>query len=124
MADLRLLADMNISPVTVAALRSQGIDVVRVSDLLPVNTTDEDLLEFARSENRAVVTHDLDFSALVALRGHSQPSVVTLRLSKADPTAVAKRLLEILPRVEADLAQGCAATVDDGSVRIRKLPIQ
>ncbi len=34
MAELRLLANMNISPETVNALNEKGIDIVRVSQLL------------------------------------------------------------------------------------------
>ena len=40
MADLRLLANMNISPETVNALSEKGIDIVRVSQILPVTSSD------------------------------------------------------------------------------------
>ncbi len=33
---MRFLADMNISPLTVAALAAEGMDIVRVSSLLPL----------------------------------------------------------------------------------------
>ena len=38
---MRLLADLHISPQTVAFLKSLGHDVVRVNDILPVNAADE-----------------------------------------------------------------------------------
>ena len=123
MAVLRLLGNMNISPKTVAVLRQHGWDIVRVSDLLPVHAPDADILELARSETRVVVTQDLDFSSLVALAGLNQPSLVTLRLSDSDPERVTKRLLAVLPKIEDRLRQGCAATVEDTTVRIRPLPI-
>ena len=47
---------MNISPNTVEALRKHGWDIVRVSQFLPVNAFDQDILEFARKEDRVVVT--------------------------------------------------------------------
>ncbi len=120
---LRLLADMNISPKTVEALRQKGWDIVRVSKLLPVNTTDAEVLDFARHEERVVVTQDLDFSTLLALGGHDRPSLVTLRLSISDPETVTRRVLEVLPRIEQMLQEGCAVTVEEVSVRVRKLPI-
>jgi predicted nuclease of predicted toxin-antitoxin system len=61
-ADLRLLANMNISPETVNALSEKGIDIVRVSQILPVTSSDREILDLARQENRVVVTQDLDFS--------------------------------------------------------------
>ena len=69
------------------------------------------------------MTQDLVFSALLALGGHSQPSLVTLRMSVSDPERVTRRLLDVLPRIEQDLLQGRAVTVNDITVRVRKLPI-
>ncbi len=97
--------------------------MVRVADRLPVNAADEDVLELARHEDRVVVTQDLDFSALVALRGLNQPSLITLRLSGADPENVTRRLLAVLPKIQDQLGQGCAVTIEDTTVRIRALPI-
>ncbi|WP_421658069.1 DUF5615 family PIN-like protein [Leptothermofonsia sp. ETS-13] len=67
MSSLSFLADVHISPLTVAALRSQGYDIVRTTDLLPATATDTDILEFARVEGKVVLTQYLDFSVLVAL---------------------------------------------------------
>lgn len=124
MAALRLLADMNISPKTVAALQQRGWDIIRVSELLSVDATDAEILDFARHEEKVVVTQDLDFSALLALGGRDRPSLITLRLSVSDPEIVTQRLLEVLPRIEPVLQEGCAVTVEEVSVRVRKLPIK
>ena len=121
---IRLLADMNISPKTVKILRERGWDIVRVSQFLPENASDQDILSFARREGRVVVTQDLDFSALLALGGHKDPSLITLRLTVSDPETVARRLLEILPRFEPVLREGCVIVVEDTTVRARKLPIE
>ena len=56
MTNIRFLANMNISPNTVEDLRKHGWDIVRVSQFLPVNAFDQDILEFARQEDRVVVT--------------------------------------------------------------------
>jgi predicted nuclease of predicted toxin-antitoxin system len=80
-------------------------------------------LEVARRQNRVVVTQDVDFSALVALAGLKQPSLVTLRLSDSDPERVTGRLVAVLPKIEDRLVQGCAVTVEDATMRIRPLPI-
>lgn len=123
MSNLRLIADIHISPITVAALNLKGYDIVRATDLLPETAADVEILEFARGENRIVLTQDLDFSMLVALSNCNQPSLITLRLSSAKPDLVTQRLLNILPTLEQELIEGAAVTVDDDSVRVRKLPI-
>lgn len=123
-APLRFVADMNISPLTVSALATEGVDIVRVPSLLPVNASDESILDLARQQGRVVITQDTDFSALLALGGHDKPSLVTLRLLNTDPDVVTQRLRQILPQIEAALRRGCAVTVEDHTVRVRQLPIR
>lgn len=118
------LADMNLSPVTVEDLRREGYDVIRVSDLLPVDAPDSEILELARQRDAVVVTQDLDFSALLALSGYDRPSLITLRLTNTDPYLVSERLKQVLGQVEQRLNEGCAVTVDDANIRIRNLPIR
>jgi len=78
---LQFLADMNISPVTVEELRRAVWDIVRVSERLDRPASDQEILSFARANSRVVVSHDLDFSSLLALAGHDSPSLITLRLT-------------------------------------------
>lgn len=124
MAALRFLADMNISPKTVRLLREQGWDILRVSEVLPASAKDLEVLAFARQERRVVITQDLDFSVLLALSGCSHPSLVTLRLPFPEPETVIRRLLEVIPQVESFLLRGCAVTVEESAIRIRRLPIE
>jgi predicted nuclease of predicted toxin-antitoxin system len=122
--NIRLLADVHISPKTVGDLQKQGYEIMRSSEVLPANAPDINILEFARIENWVVLTQDLDFSMLVALSRYSQPSLITLRLSSAKPDIVTKRLLDVLSQIEKALQEGSAITVQDESIRIRKLPVR
>lgn len=124
MSHLRLIADVHISPLTVSVLQTQGYDIVRTTDLLPANAADVEILELARAEGRIVLTQDLDFSMLVALTNCDRPSLITLRLSSAKPDVVTQRFLEVLPNLTQELMDGSAVTINDESVRIRKLPIR
>ncbi len=120
----RLLADMNISPKTVDALQQRGWDVIRVSQVLPKDAPDDEILNYARKEGRVVITQDLDFSALLALGGHERPSLISLRLSICDPETVTRRLVEVLPGLEEMLRRGSVVAINDVAVRIRGLPIE
>ena len=124
MKNIRLLADVHISPKTVRDLQKQGYEIMRSSDVLPNNAPDINILEFARTDNWVVLTQDLDFSMLVALSRYSQPSLITLRLSSAKPDIVTQKLLDILPQIEEVLQEGSAITIQDESIRIRKLPVR
>jgi len=115
---------MNLSPLTVEDLRKDGYDVTRVSSLLPANASDSAVLDLARRQELVVITQDLDFSILLALGGYDHPSLVTLRLTNTDPSVVTQRLRRVLPQIGNPLSEGSAVTVDDMTVRIRKLPIR
>lgn len=123
MMSIKFLADMNISPQTVKFLKQQGWDIIRVSDVLPMAASDIEILNFARQDNRVIITYDLDFSMLVALSGNNQPSLITLRVSSTNPIVITQKILEIIPQVETELQAGCAITINDDNLRIRKLPI-
>jgi predicted nuclease of predicted toxin-antitoxin system len=84
-ADLEFLADMNISPLTVEQLRQQGLNVIRVSEIMKSNSKDKEVLAYARDNNKVLITQDLDFSMLLAVGGYTKPSVINLRLEKVDP---------------------------------------
>lgn len=103
---IRFLANMNISPKSVDALRRQGWDILRVSELLPLNASDQEILDLGRQEGRVVVTQDLDFSTLLALGGYNRPSLITLRRSVSDPDAVTEKLQEVVPQFEESLQEG------------------
>jgi predicted nuclease of predicted toxin-antitoxin system len=91
--------------------------------MLPPTASDREILTLAREHGQTVLTADLDFSALVALSGLNRPSLITLRLSSSDPRLVAEKLLEAAPLLQSALLEGCAVTIDDKTMRIRKLPI-
>lgn len=120
---LRLLADMNISPLTVRALTEVGWNIVRVSTPLSEDSSDETILSYAAEDERIVCTQDLDFSDLLALTGRDRPSLVTVRIANPTPTVVTERLLTVLPIVSEDLERGSVVTIEEETIRVRSLPI-
>jgi predicted nuclease of predicted toxin-antitoxin system len=74
---------MHISPQTVGFLRSLGHDVQRIPDLLPISANDHDIVAKATTEDRAILTQDMDFSAIIALAGNRFLSLISLHLSSS-----------------------------------------
>jgi len=58
---IRFHLDENVNPVIAAALRRHGIDVTTTLEMNLRTASDEEQLEFIRSEGRVLVTHDTDF---------------------------------------------------------------
>lgn len=94
---MKLLADLHISPRTVAFLRTLGHDVLRVLEIMPETSTDEQIVSRAKNEGRVVLTQDLDFTNIIALSGDAKPSLIMLRLSSSRIEYVNERLSRILP---------------------------
>jgi predicted nuclease of predicted toxin-antitoxin system len=80
------------------------------------------ILDLAASEGRVIITADTDFSALLMLRRHRQPSVVLFRHgAPRRPARQAELLLANLPTVTEDLIHGAIVTIRRDRMRVRRL---
>ncbi len=121
---MRFLADMGISPRTVAHLRAEGHDVVHLADEGLHRLPDPWIVSKARQEDRIILTVDLDFGDLLALAGESRPSAIIFRLARAVPTAINAALDDCLARFEQELLRGAVLSVAEATIRVRPLPIE
>jgi predicted nuclease of predicted toxin-antitoxin system len=120
---VKFLADMGISPKTVAFLQALGHDAVHLSDQGLERFPDPGIVEKARQEGRIVLVHDLGFGELVAASGARLPSVITFRLRNMHPDRVNDALQSVIfPHAEA-LEHGALISVTEGQVRVRRLPL-
>jgi predicted nuclease of predicted toxin-antitoxin system len=105
-------------------LKSLGHDVVRVNEILPIDASDELIIEQARRDSRIILTQDLDFSRIIAVSGESAPSLISLRLTSSRIEYVHSLLSRVLPGLEAQSVEGAIITVEDATIRRRSLPIR
>jgi predicted nuclease of predicted toxin-antitoxin system len=116
--------DNALSPLIAQRLREAGHDAVHVRDYGLEAGGDEQILERAEREDRALVSADTDFGALLALRGKSRPSLILFRQAHdRRPDRQAALLLVNLPGIEEPLQSGCVVVFDDARLRIRRLPV-
>ena len=124
MPKVGFLTNMNISPVTVEALRNRGWDIIRVSEVMDEKSKDIDVLLYAQREKRVVITQDLDYSQILALGGYAKPSLINLRFENARPDFVTVRIIDVVSNMEKELEEGVVVTVDETSARYKNLPIR
>jgi predicted nuclease of predicted toxin-antitoxin system len=120
---MRFLADMGIAQATVDDLRSLGHDAVHLREQELQRLPDPEILEKARYEERVLLTHDLDFSDLLAASGASLPSVVIFRLRDMQPANVNRHLEAVLREHAQELRSGAIVSVTEGCSRLRLLPV-
>ena len=121
---MKLLLDMNLPPALTTALRSVGFESVHWSDVGDHRASDAIVLKWAHDNGHIVVTHDLDFAALLAAGGQTSPSVVQLRTRDLRPAQYAQLLLAALEQARDALNVGALVTVNDAESRIRILPLR
>jgi predicted nuclease of predicted toxin-antitoxin system len=120
---MKFLADMGISPHTVAYLKDHGHDAVHLHEQNLDRLPDTAIFEKARRENRTILTHDLDFGELVAASGATLPSIIVFRLRNMHPEKVNHYLRSIIEAHEEALEQGAVVSAAEGQIRVRLLPI-
>ena len=120
---MKFLADMGISPRTVAKLKREGFDAVHLVEERLEKLEDREILIKARDEGRIVLTVDLDFGYLLAVSGAILPSVVIFRLGNESREVVEEYLDEVLSRCHKELKAGAIVSVKDDGFRVRRLPI-
>ncbi len=121
---MRFVADMGVSGTTGEHLRERGHDVIHLSEEGLPRLPDDEILALARRQQRIVLTFDLDFGDLLALRSLSLPSVIIFRLEDQTPESVTPRLLQLLAERQKDLEEGALVVVEKQRYRLRRLPIR
>jgi len=120
---MRFLADMGISPATIAFLKALGHDAVHLHEQGLDGLHDWAVMEKAHEERRVVLTHDLDFGDLIAASGARLPSTIIFRLRNMRPERVNYYLDRIISEHQRSLEQGAVISVSEGQVRVRLLTI-
>lgn len=80
-------------------------------------------MDFARRNGFVVVTHDLDFGAILTASRGEKPSVIQIRADDLRPETVGRRILAALRVAESEVEAGALVTVTPGKTRISVLPL-
>lgn len=120
---MRFLADMGVAMRVVEWLREQGHDARHVREEGLQRLPDDQIFAKAITENRIVVTFDLDFGEIVAVSSRQTVSVVIFRLRNTRTPHVIERLGVVLQEAGQALAQGAVVVAEEARLRIRRLPI-
>ena len=114
----KLLTNENFPLPAVRLLREAGLDIETVLDVMP-GASDEEVLAYARREQRWIVTFDRDYGELVfRKRMLPPPAIIYLRQEAYSPERPASIVRAVLANPAAVL--GCFAVVTSSSIRYRR----
>ena len=120
---MNILIDMNLSPLWCEALESHGHICKHWFHVGDPRDTDETILQWASQNEYIVLTHDLDFGAILSFSLSRAPSVILLRTQDVMPSNLSSSLVKIIHQYENELQRGALIILDEMKLRVRILPL-
>jgi predicted nuclease of predicted toxin-antitoxin system len=121
---VKLIVDMNLSPSWVPALETEGWQAAHWSTIGDPRAADREIMQWARDNDHVVLTHDLDFGALLAASRGQKPSVIQIRTQDVLPATLLPTLVDALHRFENELNTGALIVIEPARERVRILPLE
>ena len=117
---MRLKLDENVPRDLLPDLARLGHDVHTVKDEGLQGQPDDAIWQVAQSEDRFLVTQDLDFSAITRYLPGTHAGILLLRLGEASRRALNARLLDLLSTHDVESWRGCLVVAPLTKVRVRR----
>lgn len=120
---MRFLGDACIDIRVIKWLRSQGYDAIHLREEGLQRLPDEEIFKKAISENRVILTFDMNFGEIIALSKGEKASVILFRFHNTRTSQVIVRLSAVLADSKDALDKGAVVIIEESRHRIRYFPI-
>ena len=120
---MKILVDMNLSPLWADFLTRNGIEALHWSSIGPPYAPDSEIFTFAKTHDFTVMTNDLDFGFILAITHGKKPSVIQTRTGALGPDRIGEIMVDIIRRLTADIEKGALITIDPRKTRVTLLPL-
>ena len=121
---MKILIDMNLSPRWQKFLTEAGLQAAHWSELGAGDASDLDIMAYAKAHDYVVLTHDLDFAAILVATHGKKPSVVQIRAEQLAPDVIGSHIVSALRQLAVELDYGALVTVEPKRTRMRVLPLR
>ena len=120
---MKILVDMNLSPLWAGFLTGKGIEAVHWSSIGSPDTPDSEIMAYAKAHDFTVLTNDLDFGYILAITRNKKPSVIQIRTGALGYDRIGVVVLRAIKLLAADIDNGALVTIDPRKIRITLLPL-
>ncbi len=104
-------------------LRQNGHDAKHLRDEGLHRIPNGEIFAKGISENRVIITFDLDFGEIVALSRREKVSIILFRLRNTRTSHLIHRLSTVLEDSAEALGEGAVVVVEESRHRVRYLPL-
>ncbi len=119
----RILLDQGLPRGCAKILSLDQWDVEHTGDIGLSRASDEQIIDYARRENRIIITLDADFHTIIAVENAQTPSVIRIRQEGLKADKLAELIKRIWPKIQSQIETGALVTVNEKSIRIRNIPL-
>ena len=110
---MKILVDMNLSPLWVQALEEHGFTAIHWSSVADGRAPDSEVMKWAHENKHVVFTNDLDFGAILANTRATGPSVIQVRAQDVSPEHLSELVARALRQHQDALQQGALISIDE-----------
>jgi predicted nuclease of predicted toxin-antitoxin system len=120
---MKLLIDMNLSPRWTTFFAASHIEAIHWSVIGKTDSPDIEIMKYAKTNDYAVFTNDLDFGAILAATHADKPSVIQIRMGDVIPDSTADPIISAILYLANDIEKGAIVTIDPRKARVTMLPL-
>ena len=117
---MKIKLDENLPAELVDLLRAKNHDVHTVLEEMLAGRNDVTIFQAAHTENRLLITQDLDFSDIRKYKPGTHPGIALVRLRDPNRRSLIERLRQILETDTIETWAGCFVVIGDRKLRIRR----
>lgn len=117
---MKIKLDENLPVSLVAELSALNIDVHSVKDEGLCGASDDILWRYCCSEERFLITQDLDFSDVNKFPPGSHPGILILRLKEPSRRNLHQYLVNLFNQMDVTQWSGMLIIATDNKIRIRR----
>ena len=118
---MRFKVDESLHIEVADLLREQGHDALTVFDQGLRGRDDHDIADMCRSENRVLLSLDLDFSNILMFPPENYPGLIVLRLRSRGRAAVRRIVTRVTDHLNKEPLAGRLWIVDEHRIRIHRV---
>lgn len=121
---MNLIIDENLPPIWCEFLYCHSHTAIHWQDIGQHGDPDEMIFDYAQAERSIILTQDLDFGRILALRGTQLPSLIQLRVDCPIPSEIGTTVIQVLQIHAEALMAGVLISIEPERHRVRLLPLQ
>ena len=117
---IKFLLDENVPAAISDFLRNLSFDVIHATDVEMLGSSDDQIMEVARREERTLITFDKHFANVILYPPNSHWGVIRIRIHPPVLDDVTEALAHFLKQFDMTTIRGTLIVLENDGFRIRR----